>query len=182
MDTRHGTWSQCCHSVWCCGRPRLPFALLHLLGLLPLPPLPLSSVLGLGPRVLCTPCKRSATQPTPTVSSSFPGHSAHRPGGANKPRTAKAVRQLAWWLLLPSWLSRRPSRRTRAQQEVLGPSSQRTSEDAFWGGMESEGAVSNKAILWLPMSVRSDLSPLCHGAYGPQGALKTALWKPLVSG
>lgn len=169
-------WSQCRHSGWCRGRLRLPFALLHLLGLLPLSHLPLSSMLGLGPRVLCPPCKHSAAEPTPAVSSSFPGHPAHRTGGANKPRTAKAVRQLAWWLLLPSWLSRRPSRRTRAQLEVLGPSSQRTSEDAFGGrGMESEGAVSNKAILWLPMSVRNDLSPLCHRAYGPQGALKRAL-------
>lgn len=70
------------------------FPLLYLLHLLPLPP-----VSGAGPRALCILRKLSATEPTP-AGSSFPGHPAHRTGGANKPRTAKAVRQLAWWLPL----------------------------------------------------------------------------------
>lgn len=62
----------------------------------------------------CAYCASSLPPSQSLLVSSFPGHSAYGTGGANKPRTAKAVRQLTWWLPLPSWPRWRTSRRTGA--------------------------------------------------------------------
>lgn len=80
----------------------------------------------------------------PRLSSSFPGHPAHRIGGADKPGAAKAVRQLAPQLQLPMGIwekPRHPSRsdNTRGQDNhVLGATQQPLSilETRFGGDGE----------------------------------------------